>query len=248
MSKSGKAPGKSNFAQTCNLLSRYLKERASLADIGLGMATKLETKAATTMDLLSNMETSSEVLRQNAVAPSNVQSTDFLHQFGTFGPLNSMDIAEGDFRKPAVREPERAPMTIFYAGRVLILNEFPAEKAREIMALASKGSSSSGTVSAPRMDTVNSLGSMTPESTIVAASEKNTAQERLQQKPQAIASDLPMARRASLHRFLEKRKDRVAAKAPYQVYPYSQTPPKPKEINPWIELEGLYPQQLKLTL
>lgn len=79
-------------------------------------------------------------------------------------------------------------MTIFYAGRVLVLNEFPAEKAREIMALASKGSSSSGTVSAPRMDTVNSLGSMTPESAIVAASEKNTAQERLQQKPQAIAS------------------------------------------------------------
>lgn len=59
--------------------------------------------AATTMDLLSNMETSSEVLRQNAVAPSNVQSTDFLHQFGSFGPLNSMDIAEGDFRCVALR-------------------------------------------------------------------------------------------------------------------------------------------------
>lgn len=53
MLKSGKAPEKSNFAQTCNLLSQYLKERGSLADIGLGMATKLETKGTTCFLILS---------------------------------------------------------------------------------------------------------------------------------------------------------------------------------------------------
>lgn len=77
-------------------------------------------------------------------------------------------------------------MTIFYAGQVLVLNDFPADKAREIIALASKGSSiniSSGFVSASGMDKVNSRRSMAPESTVEATSEKNTTNERLQQRP-----------------------------------------------------------------
>ncbi|KAF5466352.1 hypothetical protein F2P56_016283 [Juglans regia] len=115
-------------------------------------------------------------------------------------------------RKLALKEPVTiAQMTIFYAGQILVLNDFPADKAREIVALASKGSSntSSGFVSASGMDKVNSGRSMAPESTVlVATSEKNTTQERLQQQPHEIASDLPIARRASLHRFFAKRKDR----------------------------------------
>lgn len=35
-----------------------------------------------------------------------------------------------------------APMTIFYAGQVIVFNDFPAEKAKEIIALASKSSAS----------------------------------------------------------------------------------------------------------
>ncbi|ONK71117.1 uncharacterized protein A4U43_C04F4890 [Asparagus officinalis] len=56
-------------------------------------------------------------------------------------------------------------------------------------------------------------------------------------------SDLPIARKASLHRFFEKRKDRINAKAPYQVNKVkdsSATPfttPKEEENQPWLGLK-----------
>ncbi|XP_062155926.1 protein TIFY 10A-like [Alnus glutinosa] len=208
MLKTGKATEKSNFAQTCNLLSQNMKEKGRMGDISRGMNRKLEPKekpetsdlpAATTMDLLINMENSAEALRQNTVSPSNAQSTDFLQQFGCFDPSNSSDMAssKADFRKPGIKESVTAQMTIFYIGQVLVFNDFQADKAREIMALARKGCSYTF-----GMDKVNS-GSF-----IAASSQRNTTQQRLQQQSQTIGSDLPIARRASLHRFLEKRKDR----------------------------------------
>lgn len=56
------------------------------------------------MDLLVNMENSAEALRQNTVAPSNGQSTDFLRQFGFLDLSNSSDIAsnKADFRYAVV--------------------------------------------------------------------------------------------------------------------------------------------------
>lgn len=41
--------------------------------------------------------------------------------------------------KSVSKGPKAAPMTIFYAGQVIVFDDFPADKANELMSFASKG-------------------------------------------------------------------------------------------------------------
>lgn len=55
-------------------------------------------------------------------------------------------------------EPQTAPLTIFYNGEVIVFNDFSAEKAKEVMDLASKGTANSftgftSTVNLPKYQT-----------------------------------------------------------------------------------------------
>ncbi|XP_047966724.1 protein TIFY 10A-like [Salvia hispanica] len=142
--------GRSNFSQTCNLLSQYLKENGGFGDLDLN-----------------------------------------------FTPKGSVN------QSPKIEQPEKEveQMTIFYAGQVIVLNDIPAGKAKEIINLA-------------------------------------TAVSPIQ-KPQLppLGSDLPIARKNSLARFLEKRKDRITAAAPYQA-----SKPAVKE-EPWLEMGSQIPRQ-----
>lgn len=157
-----------------------------------------------TLNLLPNLENSAEISRVQ-----NVKAIDFFANMPTFASNNSVNEAR--------TEHGSSQMTIIYAGKVFVFNDISAEKAKEIMALATKASSSNAVVN--------------PE---------------LNNNSQTV----PIARRASLHRFFEKRKDRAIARAPYQVNcPYSSVapaaaapppPPKPKDQSKysWLHLEG----------
>lgn len=67
---------------------------------------------STTMDLLPMIEKSGELVQK---------SMNLFPQGGM----------------KAESEPEKAQMTIFYGGQVIVFNDFPADKAKEIMLMAS---------------------------------------------------------------------------------------------------------------
>jgi jasmonate ZIM domain-containing protein len=216
---------KSNFAQTCNLLSQYLKERGSFGNFNLVEANKgqeVSRTHATTLNLLPSMENKAEnSSRLNSVPSENIKSMEFLPQF--VGDFTSNVPADLMRKSSRVDNPETAQMTIFYRGKVISFDDFPAEKANEIISLACKANNS------------------TPPSL-------NKVRERFQLRPQVNGSDLPIARRVSLHRFLEKRKDRVASNAPYQInHPSSQARPEQRN-DVFIDLECPSSKQLELKL
>ncbi|XP_043705222.1 uncharacterized protein LOC122655036 [Telopea speciosissima] len=217
---------KSNFSQTCNLLSHYLKEKkgnfGDLLSMGVVSSSNLQSKGKpetcnqtlTTMNLLSNLEMSSEEAssfsEEKVAANCNISPMDLFPQHASFAhhhhPSSSV---------PTTEEAATSRMTMFYAGKVLVFNDFPAEKAREIMFLASNGSSQklSSSASTSSNDQLNQTNFAISSSNLVPSS--GTNQECFQLPARPIISDLPIARKASLHRFLEKRKDRISAKAPY---------------------------------
>ena len=91
---------------------------------------------------------------------------------------------------------EKAPLTIVYDGRVLVFEDFPADKAEELMQLAG-----SGTSAAPQ----------NKEAPAAVQQEKPAAANQSAAAAAAAAAalpDLPIARNASLQRFLQKRKHR----------------------------------------
>lgn len=136
--------------------------------------------------------------------------------------------------------PEKAQLTIFYGGRTMVFDDFPAEKAKELLQLAGSFEASdagsepvnyhnsqaepflSGTdrsstsycvwtsrqdkTKTPGTTCVHTTNELTDCTTCVFVS--------------SSSSEMPMARKASLQRFLEKRKSRLAAADPYYPGPY----------------------------
>ncbi|CAK9155188.1 unnamed protein product [Ilex paraguariensis] len=111
------------------------------------------------------------------------------------------------------------------------------------MLLASKSSQDSNT---PASNLVRKPGEstdlITPAPNVVPHFGNNMVQEGIQLSAQPIVTDLPIKRKASLTRFLEKRKDRINSKAPYQISDSTAVPlSKPAERRSWIGLAAQSP-------
>ncbi|RWW29043.1 hypothetical protein GW17_00006447 [Ensete ventricosum] len=150
--KQGRSGEKSNFVVVCSLLSQYIKEKGCVvADLGLGVqpppldAPKALRPPPTTMMFLPGADVSGgdgEGERMSEEEPRVDTMELFPHRAG-FGP--SSDTALAADGKPGdasdAREPKRAQLTIFYGDKVLVFDSFPSDKAKNLMQLASKGTS-----------------------------------------------------------------------------------------------------------
>ncbi|KAJ0237536.1 Tify domain-containing protein [Hirschfeldia incana] len=246
---------KPSFSQTCSRLSQYLKENGSFGDLSLGMSCKPEVNGisrqpTTTMSLFpceaSNVDSVPDV---QDVKPKNL----FPRQ-PSFSSSSSSLPKEDVLKMTQTTTTTTAPLTIFYGGQVIVFNDFSAEKAKEVIDLASKQTANTFTgftsnVNNSNIQSVHHTTNLANNQTLMrshiapipnqAPLLMKTATLEPIQSSSAMACELPIARRASLHRFLAKRKDRVTSKAPYQLSDPAKASSKPQtgdNTTSWLGL------------
>ncbi|KAJ8471745.1 hypothetical protein OPV22_026088 [Ensete ventricosum] len=235
---------KSNFSHTCRLLSQYLKEKNSFGCLGLEMAAAMpldqqakgKPRAPTTMSLLPGADVSGDDRAQNDEDKNPLKSMDlFPHNSGFDSGLLPK---EESGKTPEIkRQMEKGQLTIFYGGKVLVFDDFPADKAKDLMRMATKENISSQNFSFSTPHHPAAAGADCPPKPDPISPTDGLAK--------ATASDMPIARKNSLHRFLEKRKDRINTKAPYQVHGSSAATneeAKPESSQSWLNLGRQVPQ------
>ncbi|KAF3326525.1 protein TIFY 10B-like protein [Carex littledalei] len=240
-----KSGEKTNFTVACGLLSQLVKEKGSIVNLNLGN-NEVYRRPTTTMSLLpgayvpsGEIETESESFEAsgnkiNFVPLSNKIENPEMELFP-----HTVGLEGGKSTITGAREQEKSQLTIFYGGKVLVFDNFPAEKVQDLMNYAIKGNPTSC-----NSTYIPASSSPTPTPSIEQSKVSPTtanpivgSQIQAQRSSQPILSDLPIMRKASLQRFLEKRKDRIIAKAPYQVSNSPMTAAiKKEDTESWLGL------------
>ncbi|KAH9617295.1 hypothetical protein KSS87_002508 [Heliosperma pusillum] len=185
-----------NVARTCNRFSRFLKERRGFGEV--------DFTSVITSPKVEKGEDDRELVILSA--PTNLEivekkSLDLFPLTSSSSSLNFEDsikdiaLSRNSPKSKEELEKTRGSMTIIYDGKVLVFDGLHDEMAQEIMSLASKSVATTPQCETSQCNNYTNTTHLT--------------------RP---LSDLhPIARGASLLRFMEKRKDRIAANAPYRV-------------------------------
>ncbi|CAA0816162.1 Nuclear pore complex protein NUP107 [Striga hermonthica] len=138
---------KPNFVRTCNLLSKYIKKKRSLRDFHIEIGDKIESLQDIIMKPGSNQaesaSTTMKTVRNNGktAEPLKEQQPRRAHQDLSINTVLDPSSYEPKSKEAGISTPKTAELTIFYSGRVLVFEDYPAEKAQELVAFAKKQSS-----------------------------------------------------------------------------------------------------------
>ncbi|KAL9242179.1 hypothetical protein vseg_016205 [Gypsophila vaccaria] len=235
---------KMNFSQKFNLLSQFVKDKRAF-DVPTNFHASHD---GSTMNLFP--------VKKDDGSNGCVGRT--INLFPQISGFNS------SMNKRGNPEPPTSQMTIFYRGQVVVFNDLPSEKAKEVMNLASSFESSlkKRKVEPPPSSAPVSVLNAKPSINHNPSSNLNPSQNKAMGAPKyannVIAStpslrqasvpstDLPIARKVSLQRFLEKRKDRLVSKVPSAgTNGPIEGITKPVEGRAWLGLNSLptFPQK-----
>ncbi|KAL0813616.1 hypothetical protein Bca101_070059 [Brassica carinata] len=117
---------KSNFTRRCSLLSRYLKEKGSFGNINLGLIRKPNSDRV--------LSGNSDPPGKQHKADSETKTLDVFQRVLKGEPSPGKANEDSNLSNPS--EPGSSQLTIFFGGKVLVYNEFPTDKAKEILEVA----------------------------------------------------------------------------------------------------------------
>ncbi|CAL4924774.1 unnamed protein product [Urochloa decumbens] len=186
MAAEGSGRGRrARFAMTCALMQRYMRENQRRAQ-----------QAGNNNNLAGRLLRLPPPLPAAAVAPPSWENGGDRRTMQLF-PVRAGGAAMAQ-PAPQQRPPElmRAPMTIFYGGQVITVENVPVDRGHQLVHMVARSS----VVNAPPR---------APEVVVLDVPEDDDEPEVIGESSAGASQQGSMARKASLERFLRKRKRRV---------------------------------------